>query len=300
MRWDEGEVRGLAAGMHGLIDRGSAMGLGASDAAIAARLRRGTWQPVHPGVYDLNVSPNPWAAIVHAAVLAAGHEAVASHRTASMLWELDGLSGRVIELTVPYTKGPVPREAIVHRTRRRLPYVPVDGVPTTTVERTLLDLAALLPPIVLEKVMTSALHKRLTTPDVLAVAIQVQGGRGVKGTRKLRWTLALVDDGITGSPGEVEFMDLLRSAPIPMPMCQFEIRFPEGDHAFPDFAWPDRNKCIEVDGFDAHGTPEALERDLVRQNRLLELGWEMRRYSARRIRREPQSVIDEIIRFIQA
>jgi hypothetical protein len=249
-------------------------------------------------VYDLDVSPNPWVARVHAAVLAAGEEAVASHRTASMLWGLDGLSSRVIELTVPMVKGPTPRGVLVHRTRRRLPYVPVEEVPTTTVERTLLDLAALLPPIVLEKVMMSALHMRLTTPDALAVAILVQGGRGVKGTRKLRRTLALVDDGITGSPGEVEFMDLLRSAPIPTPVCQFEIRFPEGDHAFPDFAWPDRNKCIEVDGFDTHGTPDALERDLIRQNRLLELGWEMRRYSARRIRREPQSVIDEIVRFI--
>jgi hypothetical protein len=297
MRWDEGEVRGLAAATHGLVDRSTAIDLGASDAAIAARLQDGTWKPVHPGVYDLDVSPKSWVARVRAAVLAAGDEAVASHRTAGMLWELDGLTGRVIELTVPYARGPVPQEVIVHRTRRRLPYVPVDGVPTTAVERTLLDLAALLPPITLEKVTMSALHKRLTTPDSVAVALAIQGGRGVKGTRKLRRILTFVDDGITGSPGEVDFMDLLRSAPIPMPICQFEIRFPEGDHAFPDFAWPDRGKCIEVDGFGAHGTPEALERDLIRQNRLLELGWEMRRYSARRIRRDPSAVIDEIIRF---
>jgi hypothetical protein len=300
MRWDEGELRGMAAGSHGFVDRRTAIDMGASDDVIARRIHQGTWKPLHPGVYDLDVSPNSWVARVHAAVLAAGDDAVASHRTASRLWELDGLSGRIIELTVPMVRGPTPREVIVHRTRRRLPHVPLDGVPTTQIERTLLDLAALLPPIVLEKVMMGALHKGLTTPDAIAVAIAVQGGRGVKGTRKLRRTLELVEDGITGSPGEVEFMDLLRSAPIPMPICQYEIRFPEGDHAFPDFAWPDRNKCIEVDGFDAHGTPEALERDLIRQNRLLDLGWQMRRFSARSIRREPQSVIDEIIRFIRS
>jgi very-short-patch-repair endonuclease len=83
-----------------------------------------------------------------------------------------------------------------------------------------------------------------------------------------------------------------------MPACQLEITFPEGDHAYPDFAWPSLAKCVEVDGFDAHGAPEALERDLIRQNRLLELGWEMRRFSARRIRRDPANVLDEIIRFV--
>jgi hypothetical protein len=300
MRWDEGEVRKVAAAGHGLVDRQTATGMGASDTVIARRIVEGTWKPIHPGVYDLDVTPKPWVSRVHAAVLAGGPETVASHRTAGMLWGLDGIGGRVIELTVPVAKGPTPRDVIVHRTRRRLPYMLVEAVPTTVVERTLLDLAALLPPIVLEKVMMSALHKHLTTADAVAVAIAVQGGRGVRGTRKLRRTLALVDGGITGSPSEVEFMALLRKAPIPQPVCQFEIRFPEGDHVFPDFAWTDRRKCVEVDGFDAHGTPEALEQDLIRQNRLLELGWELRRFSARQIRRDPIGVIDEIVRFVQA
>lgn len=56
-----------------------------------------------------------------------------------------------------------------------------------------------------------------------------------------------------------------------MPACQFEITFPEGDHAYPDFTWPALAKCVEVDGFDAHGAPAALERDLIRQKRLLEI-----------------------------
>jgi very-short-patch-repair endonuclease len=116
----------------------------------------------------------------------------------------------------------------------------------------------------------------------------------------MRRVLSLIEDGVTGSPSEVDLIELMRSAPIPIPACQFEVQFPEGDHAFPDFAWPDRGKCIEVDGFDAHGTPEALERDLIRQNRLLDLGWELRRFSARRIRRDPVGVIDEIVRFVQA
>ncbi|MGH8948376.1 MAG: DUF559 domain-containing protein, partial [Acidimicrobiia bacterium] len=213
-------------------------------------------------------------------------------------WALAGLTSRIIELTVPYTKGPLPAGVVIHRTRRRLPYVVLDGMPTATVERTLLDLAAMVPPIVLEKLTTSALHQQHTTIDKLVVSASIHGGRGVKGTRRMRAVMALLDGDVTGSPAEVDMMELLRSAPIPMPVCQFETQFPEGDHGFPDFAWPDLHKCVEVDGFDSHGTPEALDRDLIRQNRLLELGWEMRRFSARRIRTDPAGVVDDLIRFV--
>lgn len=298
MRWDEGEIRSLAADTHALVDRRTAIGLGASDAVISKRIREGTWRSVHPGVYDLNVTHRQWVGDVHAAVMAAGRHALASHRTASVLWGLDGIRGRMLELTVPISKEPMPTGVVIHRTRRRLPRMLIDSIPVTDVERTLLDLAAILPPIVVEKAMMSALHKRLTTRDMLALRLSQYGGRGVKGTRRLRRTLARVDEGITGSPSEVDLMTMMRSAPIPMPACQLEITFPEGDHAYPDFAWPALAKCVEVDGFDAHGAPDALERDLIRQNRLLELGWEMRRFSARRIRRDPADVLDEIIRFV--
>jgi hypothetical protein len=298
MGWDEREVRGVAAGQHALIDRATLLHFGATDSIIAQRLRAGTLGHVYPGVYDYNVTRREWVGAVQAAVLAAGPQALASHRTAGVLWGLDGVSGRMLELTVPFTKEPVPEGVLVHRTRRRLPRETVDSVPITNVERTLLDLAALLPPIVLEKAMTSAIYQHLTTIDMVVVRLSQEGGRGVKGTRKLRKTLALLDGGITGSPSEVDLMSIMRTAPIPFPECQFEIAFPEGDHAYPDFAWPDRRKCVEVDGFSAHGSPEALERDLSRQNRLLEMGWELRRFSARTVRRDPDGVLAEIIRFI--
>ncbi|MDP9143434.1 MAG: DUF559 domain-containing protein [Actinomycetota bacterium] len=230
--------------------------------------------------------------------MAAGPHALASHRTAAVLWGLDGISGQMIEATVPYSKLPMPSGVIIHRTRRQLPAAVVDGIPITKVERTLLDLAANLPPIILEKALMSAVHLRLTTPDMIAQCLTEDGGRGVKGTKNLRRTLGFVDDGITGSPAEVDVMRLVRVAAIPAPDCQFEIEFPDGAKAYPDFAWPHLAKCIEIDGFDAHGSPEALERDLERQNKLLELGWEMRRFSARRVRRNPDGVLAEIVRFV--
>ena len=57
-------------------------------------------------------------------------------------------------------------------------------------------------------------------------------------------------------------------------------------------------KIVEVDGLDAHWTQEQLQADLVRQNQLMQLGWQIRRFSARQVRRDPQGVLEQIIDFV--
>lgn len=299
MGWDETRAREQARADHGLVDRGTLIEMGATDAVIRRRIQHGRWERIHGGVYYLNVTPASWRIRLRAAVLGAGPHALASHRAAAALWELEGVRGEVVELTVPYSKLPDPEGAVVHRTRRLLPSAVVDSIPVTSVERTILDLASMLPDPVVEKCVTSALGQRLTTLDQIGAVVAEMGGRGVRGTRRVRRVLDAVEDGLTGSPAEVEAMRLIRSAPIPQPICQYPIRFPDGSHAYPDFAWPGLGRCIEVDGFGAHSSPEALEADLIRQNKLLARGWELRRFSARQIRRDPQGVLAQIVDFIR-
>lgn len=296
--WDEGEVRLLAGGQRGLLTRSSILALGVDDGAIGRQLASGRWRELHPGIYYLDTTPLSWRTGLLAAVMAAGPGAVASHRSAGKLYELDGIFGSLVELTVPFNGDPDPLGSIVHRTRRPRPARFVEGIPVTSVERTLLDLAALLPDRVLEKALMSALHKRLTTMDLLDVIIATDGGRGVKGTRRFRRVLSLAAEGITGSVAEVDLADIIRDAPIPWPETQHRIVMPDGSNAYPDFAWVDRMKLVEADGYGSHSTPEKLDRDLTRQNQLMELGWEIRRFSARQISREPLIVRAELIRFI--
>lgn len=274
------------------------MWFGLTDHYIQSQMDLRRWTQPHPGVYYLNATPMTWQARVLGAVLGAGDEALASHRTAGALWELEGFGGRVIELTVPFTNEPAPKGVIVHRTRRLLPAADVLGIPATSVERTLLDLAAVLPDAVLEKAAMSALRKKLTTTEAIALSLAEQGGRGVRGTKRLRRVLAAVDEGITGSVGEVEAAQIIRTAPVPAPARQHRIRLPDGSNAYPDFSWPRLQKIVEVDGYGAHSTPEQLRRDLIRQNMLMDLGWEIRRFSVDRIRREPALVRAEIIEFV--
>jgi hypothetical protein len=293
-----GEIRDIARHNHGLIDRGTILAVGATDHFIKSRLLTRHWEEVHPGVYYLNVTPRTWVSEVVAAVLGAGPDAVASHRTAARIWDLDGVYGTTIEVTVPYDDRPVPDGVLVHRTRRSLPSTLVDGVPVTSPERTLLDLAAILPNRILERAMASAIRRSLTSIEKLRQAVKAQGGRGVKGTRRMRRVTELVEGDQSGSVSEVELKDLLRDAPVPMPVPQLHIRLPNGDNAYPDFAWPERMKIVEVDGFSAHSTPDQLEHDLRRQNQLMQLGWEIRRFSARDVRRNPHEVVGAIVDFL--
>lgn len=291
-------ARGAAAQMYGVIDRATALDLGVTPAMIKTKTLSGEWSTAQSGVYYLNVVAPDWRATVVTAVLAAGPDALASHRTAGRLFGLDGITGNNIEVTVPYSERPVPRGVIVHRTRRILPSTEMVGIRVTSIERTLLDLASLLPPLGLERAVMSSIRMGLTTPDEIALALRSQAGRGVRGTKKLRRVLVLTDDGITGSPAEVSLLSLIREAPIPMPEPQFPITILNWGNVYPDFAWPRLKKIVEVDGLLAHGSGDKLHNDLNRQNLLMGLGWEIRRFSARAVQREPDRVIGEIINFL--
>jgi hypothetical protein len=296
--WDEGELRTMAEDRYGLVDRRTVLWAGLSDHYISTQLELRRWKQPHPGVYYLNATPLNWRGHVMAAVLAGGDDALASHRTAGVLWGLEGFWTRAIEITVPFSDEPVPERSIVHRTRRILPAAEVEGIPVTSVERTLLDLAASLPAPILEKAVMSGLRKDVTSAPSLAETLVEQGGRGVKGTRRLRQVLQLVDDGLTGSVAEVEAAQIIRDLPIPRPVRQHRVRLPNGSNAYPDFSWPKHMKIVEVDGYGAHGTPEQLREDLLRQNLLMDLGWEIRRFSVDRIRSEPLLVREEILAFV--
>jgi very-short-patch-repair endonuclease len=273
--------------------------LGYDDNTIASRLSSRRWIRIHPGVYQVDHRPLDWECQLMAAVLACGPNALASHRAALLVWGLDGLASAPLELTVPCSPLPIPAGVIVHRTRRTQERAEERGIPVTTVERTLLSCAAMLPRITIAKALDSALRKRLTTLDRVYDTLVAKGGRGVKGTRLLRSVLRdRITDTATGSGSEFELLYHMQMAFLPRPELQFEL-FADGERRLPDFFWPALGKAVEVDGIDAHDSADRLDDDLVRQNALMDLGIELRRFSARRVRREPQAVVAEIRQFLE-
>jgi hypothetical protein len=296
--WRERDIQAIASNQYGLITRAQAVDLGATDHEIGRRMRAGRLEQPHRGVYYLNSSPATWKTEVMASVMAGGPGALASHRTAAVLWGFDAVYGRMIELTVPFNEEPDPAGTIVHRTRRLNPGTVLEGIALTSPEKTLLDLASLLPERTLIKAARSAVFKKLTTIEGMDLAVGTYGGRGVSGTRKIRRVIRIVADDKSGSVAEIDLNQLVATSPIPPPVQQLRIRLPDGSYVYPDLAWPDRMRIVEADGFETHGTPEQLENDLWRQNQLMDIGWEMRRFTASQIRNDPEAVRAEIIRFV--
>ncbi|HEX7100278.1 MAG TPA: DUF559 domain-containing protein [Acidimicrobiia bacterium] len=282
-----------------VVSRDMVLAAGGTDAMIASRVRAGWWTRLHAGVYRIGPRSDRWLERLEAAVLAAGEGAVVSHRAAFALWGLDGIQTGLVEITVPYAHAPVPKGVIRHRTRRSVQAVVVHGLPTTTVERTLLDSAAVLPQDLIAKGVDSAVRLGLTDPLRLMRVVAEKGGPGVRGVRKVERAIDLLEmRGPTGSPAELELRRHMDDAGIPPPVPQWEVTCPSGRTYRVDFGWPDRDKGVEVDGVGAHSSAEQLERDLARQNDLLAAGIELRRFTGRQIRRNPQAVVTEIRQFL--
>jgi very-short-patch-repair endonuclease len=217
-----------------------------------------------------------------------------------MLWGMDGISSAPVEVTMPFGNLAIPDGVIVHRSRRQTEPAEVRGIPVSGPERTLLECSLKLGPMIIGKALDSALRMNITNLDRMWMILVKEGGRGVPGTKRLRFVLTTrIHDEATDSGAEYELLFHMQRAGIPLPELHFEFVV-EGRRIIVDLYWPVFRKAVEVDGIDAHSSADRLDDDLNRQNLLLELGVELRRFSARRIRREPELVIAQIRRFLEA
>lgn len=289
-----------ASGRHFLVSRGEALDLGASEKYIKHQVARSRWVQVHPGVYQVDRRPLSWESSLMAAVLACGAGSRVSHRAALVLWGMDGISSAPIEVTMPFGNLAFPEGVIVHRSRRPTPPNEQAGIPVSGPERTLLECCADLPPIAVGKALDSAIRRKFTTVDRVWLMLTNEGGRGVKGTKKMRWVLReRAHDTATDSGAEFELLYHMQQVLLPRPELGFEL-YPENGRRVPDFVWPDRAKAVEVDGIDTHNSADRLDDDLQRQNELMDLGLEIRRFTARQVRRDPKGVVELIRQFLEA
>jgi hypothetical protein len=113
-----------------------------------------------------------------AAVLACGPGAAVSHRTAADLWGLRQTAAARIDVTVPTRAGRKPRSRIrIHRARLASADVPtVEGIPATTVPRTLIDLPEEVPERGVERALDEAEFLRLFDKRAIEAAIERNGG----------------------------------------------------------------------------------------------------------------------------
>jgi very-short-patch-repair endonuclease len=225
-----------------------------------------------------------------AAVLAGGDTALASHRAAAQLWELEGINDGIIEISAK--AGRRIRGAVTHRRGSRDdPHaVLVSAVPTTGVERTLIDLAAVVGPHRTGIALDDALRRGRTSLRDLHTEIAKYRNRA--GLRTLRRLLTERDPSFERAESALEsaFLRLIGRHDLPNPIAQFTVRGPDDRKARLDFAYPSVLLGVELDGYRWHSGMERWKNDLRRENHLKLMGWTVLRFTWEDVHDRPESV----------
>jgi very-short-patch-repair endonuclease len=241
------QLADLVGRQHGVIAMRQLRRLGFGAGAVERWLRIGRLHRVYRGVYAVGHARLSWRGRYMAAVLACGDGALLSHRSAGRLWGL-GFAFWKVEVTA--RGGPKP--IIVHRTRRPPPATALDGIPVTSLGRTLVDLATVVSARRLERAFADA--ERLGILDMDEV-------RPIPGRRRLDLDPVSAD---TQSELERRFARFLRDTGLPRPLFNTLV-----ERILVDAFWPEQKVVVELDSYEFHGKArKPFEDDREKSNRL--------------------------------
>lgn len=231
-----------------------------------------------------------------AAVLASGRGAVLSHGSALELWGMRGSRGPVEVLRRSGGPRRHRSEIRLHQTRA----LPIEhiasecGIPVTTIERTLLDMAGRLDSKQLERALVAADRGGgVRWPKLQRMA---RGWRGKRGIGRLRRIAMEVDpravDAI--SPLETDFLALCREFGLSLPRVNV---FVEGNLV--DFVWPAERVIVETDGYAFHRDRPSFESDHERTVALTVAGYEVHRATYRMLTWDPDPLMNLVRRSLR-
>ena len=263
------KIAELAGLQHGVIARWQLLALGLGEGAIDHRVRTGRLHPIHRGVYAVgHPRLGPLGRFI-AAVLACGEGALLSHRSAGHMWNLK-TGGSRIEVTTESSGRSGPERVLLHETRLIHPddRARLDGIPVTSLARTLVDLASVLDATRTARAFEQAERNRqLDVTSLTAACDRAPTKRGVGVLRALIAERRTPAD--TRSALEQEFIERLRAAGLPLPVCNVMV-----ESYMVDALWPEHRLIVELDGFAFHDrTRRDFDNQRIRRNHLQLAGY---------------------------
>jgi hypothetical protein len=244
--------------MGSLQLRSRLLASGWSEDEVRRLLRTGELSPVRRGAYVVGGLPKDpvrrhrleiAAAVEHLAAAA-----VVSHASGAVLHGLPLWAvpfGRVHVSRHRASGGRLGRRVHVHTAPLSADEIAlVDGVPVTSVARTVVDIARTVAFEQAVVVADAALAMGLVTGEQLAVAVlRVTGWRGCPAARRV---VAFADAGAK-SPGESRSRVAIVQAGLPAPVLQWEVLEDRRSLGFADFGWPWLRTVGEFDGEIKYG-----------------------------------------------
>jgi hypothetical protein len=251
---------------------------------------------IYRGVYAVGPAELSQRGQSLAAVLAVGPGALLSYYSAGWLWGLWSGSPAPFEVTavVPRHHRP-PKGVRRHRARNLVDEdrAFIDGIPVTSVARTLLDLAWKLRSNQLRRMLARA--EDLGLFDLEAILRVIERNRGHHGAKRLRLALSIYEPPIWArSEFERRFVEYLVESGLPSPVTGWN----ELGHEL-DVYWPDLFFGVELDTWETHGTRDAFERDHDRDIDFAVGDIEMVRVSESQFRREPDQIVEKVAMLLE-
>jgi very-short-patch-repair endonuclease len=265
----------VAARQHGVIAHGQLLAAGLTASTIGRWSNEGRLIPLHRGVYAVGHAALVVDARRLAAALASGPDAVVIDRSAAAVHGLLVDNRLRTDIATTRAGGRGHPGIVAHRrTLRPDEITTVRGIPVTTVERTLLDVAATGRPGDLAKALERAEELRLL--DLRKLRAQIKRSKGQRGVARLRAAVDALepeDPRLIRSKLEKGVLRLIKQHRLPEPkvnvwLYEWEV----------DLHWPQLRVAIELDGWQSHRTKAARDRDYDR-----DLGLALNGYATHRI-----------------
>jgi hypothetical protein len=279
----------LAARQYGIVTRDQLTELGYTDRMVEAALRAGRLQAWHRDVFAAGhggLSPH---GLCKAALLFRGDDALISDQSAIWLWGLEKRLEIPVNVILPGRGRPQYAIGLHHEPALREEDATVtEGLPVTSVPRTLLDYASTAKRYRLELAIDRA--DRLDLLDPAAVDRVLEEVQAHDGHDPLAQALTIYrETGFTRTGGETKLLTVLADAGIDRPALNDSV---EGHEV--DFFWERERFGVELDSWEADRGRRSPEDDRRRADDLTLAGITTIRVTGTRLKHEPVQVVTRI------
>lgn len=282
----------MANRQGGAVSRSQLIGAGVTKGQIQHRVARKRWEPIRRLGY--RVLPAGDSRDLLRSAVALLPSAVVSYHSAASMHGFPAIAEIEPHVSVHSRTTHEFPEVTVHRCHdiRDADITTIDGLPVTTPERTVVDLAAVLTRKHLSFVARQLLDAQVIVPARLAAVASLVARRGKPGTRKMRLVLEQLEIGDPGSPLEHRGRRLLTEHGLGGFRSEFPL--PWAPHRRFDDAFPEMRLAIEWDSFRHHGERDAFESDRRRDREAIEQGWRVLRFTWRDVNDRPSDVVASV------
>jgi len=293
----------LSMKRQGFILRHEALARGVTQRELDWRMEDGRILREHENVYRHPAVPYSQDMRFLGATLACGSDALLSHRAAAAVRRWPNLRRVRPEVTTPHTDLPRVEGVTIHRAVRLRPFEcdVVRGIPITAPGKTALDVCAVLPFHVAQEVIAEAVTMKLLKPIEVLAAIERSGGRGVRGTARLRAIAETIDELVDlESVLELHGWRALEGLAIPVPDRQVELICDDGRPVRMDLAWPALRLGLDWNGRRWHDTPARKRKTLERHASIEQTGWRHLMYGWSDVHDTPVDMRAEVLHEVTA